>query len=136
MSPNIRLLLVWLIVVPLAALAKPPAAPNRSPQVQTKNGTLRGSYLAGFHEDLFLGVPFAAPPVGDLRLRHPAPYNEHWQHERDATQRSPSCPGYAGFDVGLTLGEDCLTVDVVRPHGISSQDRLPVFVWIYGGGKR
>jgi hypothetical protein len=117
------------------ALAKPTTSPPHNPQVEIKNGTLRGLYLPAFDEDLFLGVPFASPPIGDLRLRHPAPYDEHWQHVRDATRRSPSCPGYAGFDVGLVLGEDCLTVDIVRPAGTSHKDKLPVLVWIYGGGK-
>jgi cholinesterase len=125
-------LLTFLAATPLGGLAKPTI--SNSPQVKIKNGTLRGLYLPGFHEEAFLGIPFASPPVGDLRLRHPVPYNQRWQQTRDATVRSPSCPGYAGFDVGLTLGEDCLTVDVVRPAGTSHEDSLPVLVWIYGGG--
>jgi len=136
MSPTlVTTLLTLLAAAARIALGKPTASPSYNPQVDIKNGTLRGLYLPAFHEDLFLGVPFASPPVGDLRLRHPVPYNEHWQQVRDATLRSPSCPGYAGFDVGLVLGEDCLTVDVVRPAGTSNKDSLPVLVWIYGGGK-
>ncbi|KAL7946708.1 Alpha/Beta hydrolase protein [Trichoderma barbatum] len=118
-------------------------SPNRSlaceadgPTVKIKNGgALEGLHLPSFNEHVFLGVPFAQPPVGNLRLRHAASLNESWSGTRMATVRSPSCPGYAGFDVGLTLAEDCLTVDIVRPSGIDGREGLPVYVWIYGGGK-
>jgi hypothetical protein len=76
-----------------------------APEVTVKNGTLRGFYLPSFNEDVFFGVPFAAPPVGNLRLRHPIPYQSSWKGARDATVRTPSCPGYAGFDTGLVLSE-------------------------------
>lgn len=134
---SILVTLFSLAAAPWQACAKPTTheTHNHGPQVTTKNGTLQGFYLPSFHEDLFFSVPFASPPIGDLRLRHPVPYTEHWQGVRDATLRSPSCPGYAGFDVGLVLGEDCLTVDVVRPAGTSYKDKLPVLVWIYGGGR-
>ena len=81
-----------------------------APQVKIKNGTLQGLHLPAFNEDIFFGIPFAAPPVGNLRLRRPQPYQTAWRGVRDATTRSPSCPGYAGFDVGLALGEGmCLS---------------------------
>jgi cholinesterase len=83
----------------------PPPYEAASPQVKVRNGTLQGHSLPAFNEDVFLGIPFAAPPVGDLRLRHPLPYPDAWDGVRDATARSPSCPGYAGFDIGLALGE-------------------------------
>ncbi|KAI8680803.1 hypothetical protein LRP88_04422 [Fusarium phalaenopsidis] len=111
-----------------------PTCDGRPPIATTKNGTLRGFYLPEFHEDLFLGVPFAQPPLGDLRLRHPVSLNESWHGVRNATKRSLTCPGYAGFDKGLDLGEDCLTVDIVRPAGIRADEELPVYMWIYGGG--
>ncbi|CZR58626.1 related to carboxylesterase type B [Phialocephala subalpina] len=104
------------------------------PRVTIKNGTLRGIHLPAFNEDVFLGIPFAAPPVGELRLRRPESHQNSWKGVRNATVRSPSCPGYAGFDIGLELGEDCLTVDIVRPSGTVSDEGLPVLVWIYGGG--
>ncbi|KAH8668560.1 Alpha/Beta hydrolase protein [Xylariales sp. PMI_506] len=104
------------------------------PLAITKNGTVQGFHLPAFDEDVFFGIPFAQPPVGDLRLRRPVPYQKAWQGVRNATVRTPSCPGYAGFDVGLELGEDCLTVDIVRPTGTNAHSKLPVLVWIYGGG--
>ena len=129
--------------------ASPSPFPNTT-QVEIKNGTIQGFQLPAFGEDVFFGVPFAAPPIGDLRLRHPKPHQTTWQGVRDATVRSPSCPGYSGFDAGLSLGEgnvyshssiepcsdaltDCLTLDIVRPSGTNASDRLPVLVWIYGG---
>ncbi|KFZ00544.1 hypothetical protein V500_01023 [Pseudogymnoascus sp. VKM F-4518 (FW-2643)] len=112
----------------------PPPPQVAAPQVNIRNGTLEGFRLPAFEEDVFLGIPFAAPPVDNLRLRHPIPYQSAWSGVRDATVRNPSCPGYAGFDVGLALGEDCLTLDIVRPSGTDPDDKLPVFVWMYGGG--
>jgi carboxylesterase type B len=66
---------------------------------------VNGINLPEFNEDAFLGIPFALQPVGNLRLRHPLPLNESWKGFRDAKFRSPSCPGYAGFDKDLELGE-------------------------------
>lgn len=132
------------------------ASANGGPQVNIKNGTIEGTYLPDFKEDIFFGIPFAAPPIGPLRLRHPIPYQENWCGIRNATVRPPSCPGYGQLEksANLTVGEgefktnflrlyrfiltyeiltDCLTLDVVRPSGTTQQDKLPVFVWIYGG---
>ena len=107
----------------------------KHPKTTIRNGSLNGLYLPAFDEHLFLGIPFAAPPIDDLRLRRPVPYPNSWNSTRDATIRAPSCPGYAGFDVGLVIGENCLTLDIVRPAGVTEGDRLPILVWIYGGGK-
>lgn len=85
--------------------APTPCPATVAPQVKIKNGTLGGIHLPAFNEDVFLGVPFAAPPVGNLRLRHPEPFQNSWKGVREATVRSPSCPGYGGFDIGLALGE-------------------------------
>ncbi|KAF8846650.1 alpha/beta-hydrolase [Acephala macrosclerotiorum] len=104
------------------------------PRVSIKNGTPEGFRLPAFNDDVFLGVPFAAPPVGVLRLRRPVSYQNSWKGVRNATVRSPGCPGYAGFDIGLKLGEDCLTVDIVKLSGTEPNAGLPILVWIYNGG--
>lgn len=75
------------------------------PRVQIKNGTLQGIHLSEFKEDLFLGIPFASPPIGERRLRRPVPYQKAWNGIRDATERGVSCPGYGPLHEGLTLGE-------------------------------
>ncbi|KAL5095530.1 hypothetical protein Trisim1_000301 [Trichoderma cf. simile WF8] len=114
-----------------------------SPTVHTINGTYSGLNIPSFKQEAFYGIPYAQAPVGDLRLRKSLPYNQSWSGVRNATVRSDSCPGYNGFPLtlvggslidGLTLGEDCLTIDIVRPANVNPLDKLPVFVWFYGGG--
>ncbi|KAL3484421.1 carboxylesterase [Aspergillus germanicus] len=122
----------------ILALCLPPLSRTRShahpPRANVRNGTLEGLHLATFNQDLFLGVPFAQPPIDNLRLRRPVSLNESWTGLKKAVSRSASCLGHAGFSNGLTMGEDCLTLDIVRPSGTRAKDKLAVFVWIYGGG--
>ncbi|KAL7790344.1 alpha/beta-hydrolase [Trichoderma ceciliae] len=109
------------------------------PSAHTINGTYTGLSLSSFNQDAFYGIPFATPPLGDLRFRRPLSFNQSWTGSRNATVRSDSCPGFdapfaQGFADGLTMSEDCLTLDIVRPSGVQPGDDLPVFFWIYGGG--
>ncbi len=83
---------------------------------------------------VYKGVPFAKPPVGDLRWREPQPA-EHWTGVRQADKFAPACmqtgvsmPGEAVPEVS----EDCLYLNIWSPANRSSA-RLPVIVWIYGG---
>ncbi|KAJ1714947.1 hypothetical protein NYO67_2912 [Aspergillus flavus] len=101
------------------------------PTARVLNGTYYGVHNDHYGQDLFLGMPYAQQPVGDLRLRTPQSLNESWTTPRNATEYSPACLGY-----GQTSGasEACLTLNVVRPSGASPGDNLPVAVWIYGGG--
>ncbi len=64
------------------------------PLVQTKNGTFVGLRLTSLDQELFLGIPYASPPVGPLRFRHPQPYTESWAGVRNATAYGAHCPGY------------------------------------------
>jgi carboxylesterase type B len=102
--------------------------------VKTVHGELRGSLVDGVYS--FLGVPFAAPPVGANRLRPPQPV-EPWDGVRDATSYGPAPPQVAppeaagpGWDTDAT-GEECLTLNVWTPDPGSAG--LPVMVWIQGG---
>ena len=127
----------WLLasLVGLGLLASQEAAPAvTQPIVQTRDGALAGLVVDGV--DLFRGIPFAQPPVGDLRWRPPQPVMA-WSGVRDATQWGHICmqpPPQDPRAVGATTpNEDCLTLNVWAPEGARSQ-RLPVMVWIHGGG--
>ena len=103
--------------------------------VQTQSGLVRGS---GSVVIAFKGIPYAAPPTGDRRWRPPAAA-ERWTDVRDATRFGPRCPGtpparlIALGGPGAPSSEDCLTLNVWTAAK-SSGDRLPVMVWIHGGG--
>jgi para-nitrobenzyl esterase len=123
----LALVLAWTIVPPAEA----------APDVRIAQGMVAGTTDSGI--SVFKGIPFAAPPVGELRWRPPqeAP---SWQSIRDATAFGPICP-QAPRPVGspwrekLPESEDCLTINVWTPNAAAGA-KLPVMVWIYGGGFR
>ena len=83
----------------------------------------------------YIGVPYAAPPVGDLRWRPPQS-PQRWTKTFDATQYGSSCPQNADLGAFASAGgdEDCLYLNVYAPDDRSSSSGpLPVFVWIHGG---
>jgi hypothetical protein len=67
---------------------------GRKPLVHTLNGSYEGIHLDALDQDIFLGMPYAAPPLGHLRFRHPEPLTESWDGVRNATTYGPQCPGY------------------------------------------
>ncbi|KAF7291239.1 Ricin B-type lectin domain-containing protein [Mycena indigotica] len=107
------------------------------PAVTIKNGTLVGADLPQNGQHLFLGIPYAQPPVGALRLRPPQSINLSFG-QLDATQYGPHCWSAftTGFDdnSGFEQSEDCLTLNIVRPSSVSETSSVPVLVWIHGGG--
>lgn len=99
----------------------------------------------------FLGIPYAQPPVGDLRLRKPVPVARTGSPSQlvpalnfscSCPQQNYTLPGLPGIDYSPLRGfvskvnssEDCLYLNVFRPAGVSPDAKLPVVVWIYGGG--
>ena len=80
----------------------------------------------------FLGIPFAAPPVGPLRWRPPAPVSP-WQGVLEANAFAPSCPQVANFLGPASENEDCLYLNVWTPDPAPAEP-LPVMVWFHGGG--
>uniref|UniRef100_A0A5K3FWS6 Carboxylic ester hydrolase n=2 Tax=Mesocestoides corti TaxID=53468 RepID=A0A5K3FWS6_MESCO len=100
----------------------------------------------GVEVDAYLGIPFAKPPIGDLRFAPPVEARL-WKGERDATQRPNTCWQYlfSGFDLAnpaarvwinnTGMSEDCLYLNVWVPANMPQDGKpLPVMVWIFGGG--
>jgi para-nitrobenzyl esterase len=118
----------------LAALGGTVVARAEAQQVTTESGAVAGSTAGGVES--FKGIPFAAPPVGELRWKAPQPA-AHWEGVRQATEYGHDCmqkpfPSDAA-PLGTEPAEDCLVLNVWRPANRGS-GRLPVMVWIYGGG--
>ncbi|WP_448609024.1 carboxylesterase/lipase family protein [Geodermatophilus sp. URMC 60] len=115
-------------------LAAPGAAAGGEPPlvVPTEDGAVRGTVEEGSR--LFQGIPYAAPPVGDLRFRPPAPV-EPWGGVRDATEPGSPCPQLQDeFNPTGSADEDCLSLNVTTPAGPEGRrGELPVMVWVHGG---
>jgi para-nitrobenzyl esterase len=116
----------------------PGAAPSQvacaaGTTVQTADGPVCGIVQNGVHE--WLGIPYAAPPVGALRWRPPQPHAP-WATTLQATAYGSQCtqPASLGSPVPTTGSEDCLFVNVWAPVDANSSSQLPVMLHIHGGG--
>ena len=131
-------MLRWILIVLGLALPIQAGAttPLPQPTVKTEDGLLVGS--GDRVAVVFRGIPYAQPSVGDLRWRPPRPPAK-WAGARDATQFGPACPQSPDSPVMMVgpvgaSSEDCLTLNVWKPASALSDERLPVMVWIHGGG--
>ncbi len=130
-----------LAIVLTAAAAGDVAAAQRPLQlrpIQIDSGKLLGVFTPDQKVVAYKGIPYAAPPVGDLRWRPPQPVGR-WKHILLARDFGPHCIQSGGYpdmvfhDPGPS--EDCLTLNVWAPVAVTKHPApLPVMVWIYGGG--
>ncbi|KAF9453329.1 alpha/beta-hydrolase [Macrolepiota fuliginosa MF-IS2] len=139
-------LLVALVFSAVLAVAAPAAS-----TAKLDDATITGKSVGSVQQ--FLGIPFAQPPVGDLRFRLPQPiptYNQSFS----ATAFGPGCPQQKFvlpvleglpqvivddlfnrvYSAVFPSSEGCLTINVVKPASATLSSKLPVLVWIYGGG--
>jgi para-nitrobenzyl esterase len=125
-----------LLLAALPALAQTPAAGRPQPvKVTIDSGVLVGETRDGVN--VFRGVPFAKPPVGELRWKAPQKL-ETWTYERMAIANEPPCPQPVNVDgrtangggVAGVQSEDCLYLTVFAP---ANAQKAPVVVWLYGG---
>lgn len=117
-----RLCAIVLVLLGGPVLAQPTAT--------IETGTLRGVAAGGVER--FLGVPYAAPPVGPLRWSAPQPAAA-WSGDRDASLAGARCPQIRTGDAPRSEVEDCLTLNVYRPATPAGRPRA-VFFYIHGGG--
>jgi para-nitrobenzyl esterase len=131
--------LVSAVLLLTAALASD-AAPTSGDPLKTDAGWLAGTMMGDVRSTVrvYRGIPYAAPPVGNLRWREPQPVTP-WQGIREATQYGKMCPqSFPASRVSDSvqesgMSEDCLYLNVVTPAQ-SGQAKLPVMVWFHGGG--
>jgi para-nitrobenzyl esterase len=123
-----------------ATMAFGPLALADSLTVKTDDGKVHGKLIANGAVRAFQGIPYAAPPVGDLRWKAPQPAAA-WKGDLDATKFGHHCAQNHVFDDMIfqdaatpadTGSEDCLTLNVYAPE--KSKGKLPVMFWIHGGG--
>jgi para-nitrobenzyl esterase len=115
-------------------------AQSAAPQVNIGSGTLQGAWVTRApHLASFLGIPYAAQPVGNLRWKAPQPPLA-WSGMRKATKPGPACPQTASPWLPEMLGirkmetnEGCLYLNVWTPN-LRGTAKLPVMVWVHGGG--
>ncbi|PSN42538.1 hypothetical protein C0J52_03840 [Blattella germanica] len=130
-------LFLLLVSVGLILVAYLEHEEDPSLQVITRHGKIKGRSITtreGKHVLAFTGIPYAKPPIGDLRFREPQSLHR-WEAVLDATKDAPSCTQRNILAKGSQVSgqEDCLYINVYTPH-IEGQHLLDVMVFIHGGG--
>lgn len=134
------------IALLMSACAEPPPEAPRTVDPESLRTTPSGEvvgFVGEYGSHVWLGIPFAAPPAGEQRWRAPRPAPA-WSDTREALEHGAPCPQYASVfggveGDGVVGSEDCLYLNVYAPRLApgavpSDADRMPVMVWIHGGG--
>jgi para-nitrobenzyl esterase len=127
------------IALSLALTAFSAVAARCGDQVTVDSGKLKGAYNSDHSVLMFKGVPFAAPPVGNLRWKAPQPARK-WDGVRAADKFGPACLQTDVFGDILQFmrdaqpSEDCLNLAIWLPASTRANSKLAVFLWYYGGG--
>lgn len=124
---GIGLLIILLLALSFVSRTVGVAASDPS-VVVTQQGAVQGIVGSTFRS--FLGIPYAAPPVGNLRWKPPQPHAP-WSTPLDATKAGSSCPQVATPFGSASTNENCLFLNVYTPNPVKTG--LPVMIWIHGG---
>ena len=131
----VRSIIVTFAVVLVGAISAPCALAN-SPAIVTKNGPVKGISIFGMEG--YLGIPYAVPPVGDLRWKKPQT-PAAWQGTKQATEFPKACmqapypQNSIYYRPAEPMSEDCLYLNIWTAAQ-SAKERRPVMVWVHGGG--
>ncbi|XP_046347308.2 acetylcholinesterase-like [Haliotis rufescens] len=111
-------------------------------EVDTTHGKIIGLRTSVLSKpiDTYYGIPFAKPPIGDLRFKHPQPMDPWRPEVKDARAQKPSCQQAIQFSLGMawraippSVSEDCLYINVWAPANVTANAKLATMVWVYGG---
>ncbi|XP_037826916.1 venom carboxylesterase-6-like, partial [Lucilia sericata] len=132
--------LLFMLIMPLAYTVVSQFLEDRftSTVCADKAGCMRGRLMRGYNTPLFeafMGIPYALPPLGELRFSSPKEFPK-WENTLNAFEAKPDCiqKNYLLPTYPVSGSEDCLYLNVYRPLHHHSTHKLPVMIYIHGGG--